>query len=50
MTTTIRAKQTRYGTVEIQQSGTNYYLVINGRISKYSSDLAYIIREYDCLG
>lgn len=44
---TIRAKQTSIGTVEIQQSGTTYYLVINGSVSKYSSDLSFIIREYD---
>ena len=49
MADTIKIKHTSCGTVEIRQSGTMYALVVNGYITKQSSDFSYILREYENL-
>lgn len=47
MAETIKMKRVSYGTVETQQNGTQYLLVVNGDIKQYSSSLDYILNEFN---
>ncbi|MCL2672422.1 MAG: hypothetical protein FWF10_10370 [Clostridiales bacterium] len=53
MATTIKSKMVSYGLVELREEimyGTrNYVLYVNGRIKSQSTDLNYMIAEFDRL-
>ncbi|MBR2257112.1 MAG: hypothetical protein IJ899_07185 [Blautia sp.] len=47
MKTTLKAKNTSSGFVELVQDGDTYYIYIDGRIKSYSKDLMFMMKEFD---
>lgn len=47
METRVTSKNTSMGFIEVKQSGTDYRLYVDGVLKSYSSDLNYIMGEYD---
>ena len=47
MATVLKAKTVSYGLVEVCQSGSSYYIQVNGQIKEQSSDLTYIIQVFE---
>ena len=43
----LKSKSTSFGLVEVVQCGSDYRLYVAGELKCYSSDLDYIMREFD---
>jgi len=42
----LKSKKSSYGYIELRQESIGYCLYINGSMKSYSSDLAFMEREY----
>lgn len=47
MASILKVKRVSYGLVELCQSGSNYYIQVNGQIKEMSSDLTFIVQVFE---
>ena len=47
MVTVLKAKTVSYGLVELCQSGSSYFIRVNGQIKEQSSDLTFLAQLFE---